>query len=105
MKMKLEEFLALCQGDEPGMQYIGKFNHLSQYAIDQVNTDEKNKACFMTGLNTKLQLMMTTCGNISYHEAVNVAISSEEKNRKHKDAKKEKGIVSGSGSSSGNKKR
>ena len=103
--MKLEEFLALRQGDEPVLQYIGKFNHLSQYAIEQVNTDEKKKACFMRGLNTKLQSMMASSGNISYHEAVNVAISSEEKNHKHNEAKKKKGIVSGSGSSGGNKKR
>ena len=105
MKMKLEEFLALRQGDDSVIQYIGKFNHLSQYAIEQVNTDEKKKDCFMRGLNTKLQLMMASCGNISYHEAVNIAISSEEKNRKHKEAKKKKGFVSGSGSSGGNKKR
>jgi hypothetical protein len=29
------------------MQYLNKFNHLSQYAIDQVNTDLKKKNCFM----------------------------------------------------------
>jgi hypothetical protein len=30
------------------MQYLNKFNHLSQYAIDQVNTDLKKKNCLMT---------------------------------------------------------
>jgi hypothetical protein len=39
MLRKLEEFLALKQGDQSVMQYVGKFNHLSQYAADQVNSD------------------------------------------------------------------
>jgi hypothetical protein len=47
------------------------------------------KACFMCGLNTKLQTMMTTCQNATYYEAVNIAIAWEEKNRKHKEAKEE----------------
>lgn len=54
MAMKLEEFLALKQGDKPVMEYVGKFNHLSQYAPEHVNTDRKKKVCFMRGLNTKL---------------------------------------------------
>ena len=29
MAMKLDEFLALKQGDQIVMQYVGKFNHLS----------------------------------------------------------------------------
>ena len=58
--MKLDEFLALKQGDQTVMQYVGKFNHLSQYAPEHVNTDAKKKKWFMRGLNTKLQTMMTT---------------------------------------------
>jgi len=88
MAMKAEEFLALRQGDKSVMEYVAKFNHLSQYATKHVNTDRKKKACFMRGLNTKLQTMMTTCQNATYYEAVNIAIASEEKNRKHKEAKK-----------------
>ena len=78
MAMKLDEFLTLKQGDQTVMQYVGKFNHLSQYAPEHVNTDAKKK-WFMRALNTKLQTMMTTCTNVTYHEAVNIAIASEEK--------------------------
>jgi hypothetical protein len=39
MLMKLEEFLALKQGDQFVMQYVGRFNHLAQYAPDHVNSD------------------------------------------------------------------
>ena len=80
MAMKLDEFLALKQGDQTVMQYVDKFNHLSQYAHEHVNTNAKKK-WFMCGLNTKLQTMMTTCTNVTYHEAVNIAIASEEKYR------------------------
>ena len=83
--MKLDEFLALKQGDQTVMQYVGRFNHLSQYASEHVNTDAKKKKWFMRGLNTKLQTMMTTCTNVTYHEAVNIAIASEEKYRQHKE--------------------
>jgi hypothetical protein len=88
MAMKSEEFLALRQGNKSVMEYVTRFNHLSQYATEHVNTDLKKKASFMRGLNTKLQTMMTTCQNATYYEAVNIAISSEEKNKKHKEAKK-----------------
>jgi hypothetical protein len=48
LHMKQEEFIRLKQGGDTVMQYLNKFNHLSQYAIDQVNTDLKKKNCLMT---------------------------------------------------------
>ena len=98
MTMKLEEFLSLKQGEHPVMHYVGRFNHLSQYAIEYVNTDRKKKNHFMRGLNTKLQTMMATCGNATYHETVNIAIASEENYRRHKEAKKKRSFASGSSS-------
>ena len=49
----------------------------------------------MRGLNTKIQAMMTTCPHATYHEAVNIAITYEEKYRLHKEAKKKKGMSAG----------
>jgi hypothetical protein len=57
----------------------------------------------MRGLNTKIQTMMTTCYNATYHEVVNVAIISEERSRIHKESKKKKQVSSGLSGS--NKKR
>jgi len=37
MVMKTEEFLSLLQGDKSVMEYVAKFNHLSQYATEHVN--------------------------------------------------------------------
>jgi hypothetical protein len=39
--------------------YSKQFNHLTQYALDQGDTDEKKKDRFMIGLSTKLQEHMT----------------------------------------------
>jgi hypothetical protein len=47
----------------------------------------------MRGLNTKIQTMMTTCYNATYHEVVNVAIASEEKSRIHRVEEKEASVV------------
>jgi hypothetical protein len=43
LQMKLEEFIRLKQGGDSMMQYLNKFNHLSKYAIDQVDTDLKRR--------------------------------------------------------------
>jgi hypothetical protein len=46
---------------------------------------------------------MTGCLNATYHEAVNIAIASEEEYHKHKEAKKKKNVSSRSSGS--NQKR
>jgi hypothetical protein len=61
------------------MQYLNKFNHLSQYANDQVNTDLKKRNCFMRGLNDWLQRKMATCLDLSYSRAVSTALAVEAK--------------------------
>ena len=54
MEMKLEQFLRLQQGSQSVMEYLGKFNHLSEYAPEHVNTDAKKNHWFIHGLNTKI---------------------------------------------------
>jgi hypothetical protein len=65
------------------MQYLNKFNHLSKYAIDQVDTDLKKKNCFMRGLNDRLQRKMATCLDLTYSKAVSTALAVEAKNAGH----------------------
>jgi hypothetical protein len=79
LHMKQEEFMKLKQGGDTVTQYLNKFNHLSQYAIDQVNTDLKTKNCFMRGLNDRLQRKMTTCLDLTYSRAVSTALAVEAK--------------------------
>jgi hypothetical protein len=78
--MKQEEFIRLKQGGDTVMQYLNMFNHLSQYAIDQVNADLKKKNCFMRGLNDQLQRKMATCLDLTYSRAVSMALAVEAKN-------------------------
>jgi hypothetical protein len=80
LHMKQEEFMKLKQGGDTVNQYLNKFNHLSQYAIDQVNIDlKKKKNCFMRGLNDRLQRKMATCIDLTYGRAVSTALAVEAK--------------------------
>jgi hypothetical protein len=83
------------------MQYLNKFNHLSQYAIDQVNTDLKKKNCFMRALNDRLQRKMATCLDLSYSRAISTALAVE---AKHTGPRKLKGF-GGDRSNQGPEKR
>ena len=90
MKMKLEEFLQLKQGNMSVVQYVGRFNYLSQYAKDQVNTDEKKKDCFLRGLDPKLQVMLLACTELPFSRLVSKAITAEEKYRQKQESKKKR---------------
>jgi hypothetical protein len=54
MKNKHREFMDLQQGDQLMYAYSKMLNHLAQYVLEQIDTDEK-KYRFMNGLSTKLQ--------------------------------------------------
>jgi hypothetical protein len=62
------------------MQYLNKLNHLSQYAIDQVNTNLEKTNCFMRGLNDQLQRKMATCLDLTYSRAVSTTLAVGAKN-------------------------
>jgi hypothetical protein len=89
LHMKQEEFMKLKQGGDTVTQYLNKFNHLSQYTIDQVNTDIKKRNCFMRGLNDRMQRKMATCIDLTYGRAVSMALAVE---AKYADSSKSKGI-------------
>jgi hypothetical protein len=79
LHMKQEEFMKLKQGGDTVTQYLNKFNHLSQYAIDQVNMDLKKRNCFMRGLNDRMQRKMATCIDLSYGRVVSTTLAVEAK--------------------------
>jgi hypothetical protein len=78
LHMNQVEFMKLKQGEDTVTQYLNN-NHLSQYAIDQVNTDLKKKNCFMRGLNDRLQRKMAMCLDLTYSKAVSMALAVEAK--------------------------
>jgi hypothetical protein len=77
--MKQEEFMKLKHGGDTVTQYLNKFNHLSQYTIDQVNTDINKRNCFMRGLNGRMQRKMDTCIDLSYGKDVSMVLAVEAK--------------------------
>jgi hypothetical protein len=80
------------------MHYYSKlFNHLAQYASDQVDTDDK-KDRFMIGLSTKLQERMALNMGWSFREFVSNVIIMDEAIHTHKEAKKRKVVIAPSGS-------
>jgi hypothetical protein len=52
-------FIDLQQGNQLVYAYSKMFNHLAQYAPEQVDTDKKKKYHFINGLSTKFQEHLT----------------------------------------------
>jgi hypothetical protein len=78
MDRKLNEFLALTQGNRTVLQYAKAFNDLCQYAGYHADTDEKKRDRFRRGLSTKLRDRLNTVRANNYNELVNMAISQED---------------------------
>jgi hypothetical protein len=77
--------------------YSRQFNHLTQYAPDQVDTDEK-KDCFMIGLSTKLQEHMVLNTGGTFSEFVSNVMIIDDAIHAHKETKKRKVVAAPSGS-------
>jgi hypothetical protein len=76
--------------------YSKQFNHLAQYAPDQVDTDDK-KDRFMIGLSTKLQERMTLNTGGTFLEFVSNVTITDNAIRAHKETKKRKVVAAPSG--------
>jgi hypothetical protein len=68
----------LQQGNRSVYTYSRLFNHLTQYAPEQVDTDEKNKYRFMNGLSTKLQERLVLNADGTFLELVSNAIITDD---------------------------
>jgi hypothetical protein len=78
--------------------YSKQFNHLAQYAPDQVDTDEKKKDHFMIGLSTKLQEHMALNTGGTFLEFVSNVMIADDAIRAHKETKKRKVVAAPSSS-------
>jgi hypothetical protein len=95
MDRKLNEFLALTQGNRTVLQYAQAFNDLCQYAGYHADTDEKKRDRFRRGLSTKLHDRLNTVRANNYNELVNMAISQEDCITARQAEKKRKTPVAG----------
>jgi hypothetical protein len=95
MDRKLNEFLALTQGNRTVLQYAQAFNDLCQYTGYHADTDEKKRDRFRRGLSTKLRDRLNTVRANNYNELVNMAISQEDCITTRQAEKKRKTPVAG----------
>jgi hypothetical protein len=77
--------------------YSNQFNHLAQYAPDQVDTNEK-KDRFMIGLSTKLQERMSLNTGGTFSEFVSNVMIADDAICAHKETKKRKVVAAPSSS-------
>jgi hypothetical protein len=96
MDRKLNEFLALTQGNCTVLQYAQAFNDLCHYAGYHADTDEKKRDRFRRGLSTKIRDRLNPVRANSYNELVNMAISQEDCITARQAEKKRKTPVTGS---------
>ena len=77
LNRKLTEFLDLRQGGMSVMDYVNKFNHLSQYAGTHVDTNEKKRDRFYRGVSCSLQKELHTGNYQTFEAMINAAIAME----------------------------
>jgi hypothetical protein len=88
----------LKQGGRSVHDYSKLFNHLAQYASNQVDTTDKKKDHFIIGLSTKLQERTVLNTGGSFPEFVSNVIIVDDVIHAHKEVKKRKVAVAPSGS-------
>jgi hypothetical protein len=93
MIKKRQEFMDVKQGGRSVHDYSKLFSHLAQYALDQVDTDDKKNDRFIIGFSTKLQEHMVLNMGGSFPEFVSNVIIVDEAIRTHKEEKKRKAVV------------
>jgi hypothetical protein len=84
---------------EEGMHdYFKQFNHLAQYALNQVDTDDKKNDRFMIGLSTKLQERVALNTGGTFPEFVSNIMITNDAIRTHKETKKRNDVATPSSS-------
>jgi hypothetical protein len=73
--------------------YFKLFNHLAQYALEQVDTDEKKKYHFMNGLSTKLQELLALNADWTFLKLVSNTIIVDDAICAHQESKKKKALA------------
>jgi hypothetical protein len=69
------------------------FNHLAQYALEQVDTDEKKKYRLMNRMSTKLQECLALSTDGTFPEFVSNAIIPDNAIRAHQESKKKEAMT------------
>jgi hypothetical protein len=98
MRKKRLEFMDLKQGGRFMHDYSKQFNHLAQYAPDQVDINEKKKDRFMISLSTKLQECMALNTGGTFLQFISNVMNADDAIRAQKETKRRKDVATPSGS-------
>jgi hypothetical protein len=88
----------LKQGGRFVYDYSKLFNHLAQYAPEQVGTNAKKKACFMRGLSSMLKECLVLNTGRTFLEFMSNVIITDDAIRAQKEGKKRNAMAAPSGS-------
>jgi hypothetical protein len=66
MKLKKKEFTDLKQGSMTVNEYLNSFIQLLRYALDDINTNEKNQDMFLDGLNDHIQFQLLNIDHVDF---------------------------------------
>ena len=72
------------------MEYVKVFNHLAQYAQEEVSIDERKQYRFINGLNSKMQDQLSTHEFTDFNKLVSTSLTVEFKLKNHQEEKKRK---------------
>jgi hypothetical protein len=98
MSKKRQSSMDLKQGGRFMHDYSKLFNHLAQYAPDQVGMDDKKNDRFMISLSNKPQERMALNTGGTFLEFVSNVMIMDHAIRTHKETKKRKVVAAPSGS-------
>jgi hypothetical protein len=98
MWKKHQEFMDLKQGRRSMHDYSKQFDHLAEYAPDQVDMNEKKKDRFMISLSTKLQERMVLNTGVTFVKFVSNVKIADDAICAHKETSKRKVVVAPSSS-------
>jgi hypothetical protein len=85
MKLKKKEFLSLTQGNMSVSEYHDCFTHLSRYAPEEVDTNEKRQERFLEGLIGPLNYQLQSHNFPNFQTLLNKAIGLESKSKELSD--------------------
>lgn len=80
MAMKHTQFMKLTQSTKTRTEYLHAFNHLSCYAPDMVDSEEKKIASFKQGLSLKLMKTLATNKSTTFNVFIIGALTQENQN-------------------------
>ncbi|KAK1611656.1 hypothetical protein QYE76_035329 [Lolium multiflorum] len=89
MELKRREFESLEQKDKAILTYVREFSKLSQYAVEEVNTEDKKKKRFR-GVKSQFKVELRMMRATEFQELVDAAITLEDDFKQLQEEKRKK---------------